>query len=129
MCNDLDDGLFWCLVDRSDQLDEQHIALEAIIFRTGSFSEKASLLLCTTLPKTWTTGPNTYWPRQPSISCLKLKVLKLFLRVIFCHTRQTSEGNGHPMSFYSTLSRASHFALIDRDGLSHGQDRAGRTAD
>jgi len=40
MCNDLDDGLFWCLVDRSDQLDEQHIALEAIIFRTGSFSKK-----------------------------------------------------------------------------------------
>jgi hypothetical protein len=39
MCNDWMTA-FWCFVDRSDRLEEQRIALEAILFRTGSSSER-----------------------------------------------------------------------------------------
>lgn len=115
MCNDLDDGLFWCLVDRSDQLEEQRIALEAIIFRTGSSSEKPRYCLYNFYQKTWTTW-SKYLLATPTFHILfEVESAETIPPELSLFILVNTDGSSHPMSFYSTLSRAPHSAF-DRQG-------------
>ena len=114
----------WCLlVDGSDQLEERRIALEVILFRTGSSNEKPRYCLYNFLPKIWTTW-SKYLLATPTFHILfEVESAETIPPELSLFILVNTEGSSHPMSFYSTLSRAPHSALIDRgewNGLSHG---------